>query len=120
MPNTRKVRLNDVTQLYTGTQIEIGYKFGIVFTSIFCCLMFSNALPILYPITAFYFLFTYWYDKFCLLKFNQRTKVFNEQLPISSLRRFKYAIGIHMMSSLVFYLSTEFVHDHHIHEKEHF
>jgi hypothetical protein len=36
----------------------------------------------MYPIGTVYFVMTYWFDKVCLMRYYQKTKVFNEELPI--------------------------------------
>jgi hypothetical protein len=67
-----------------------------MFTFIFVCLAYSAGMPFMYPIGTIYFFMTYWFDKICLMRFYQKTMVFNEELPIESTKLFKFAIMIHL------------------------
>lgn len=51
----------------------------------------------MYPIGTVYFVLTYWFDKVCLMRYYQKTKVFNEELPIQSVKLFKYAVFLHFV-----------------------
>lgn len=97
----------DLQEIYTGSQIRIGYKFAQTFTFIFVCLAYSSGLPIMYPIGTVYFVMTYWFDKVCLMRYYQKTKVFNEELPIQSVQLFKYAVFLHFVfAGLMFQRSS--------------
>ena len=63
-------------------------------------------MPLLYPIGTLFFFLTYWFDKVSLMRYYQKTKEFNEELPISSVKLFKYAIIIHFMLSGFLYSSS--------------
>jgi len=70
------------------------------------CLTYSAGLPIMYIIGTFYFFITYWFDKISLMRYYQKTKVFNEELPIESVKMFKYAIMLHFLFAGVMYSSS--------------
>jgi hypothetical protein len=57
----------------------------------------------MYPIGTMYFFVTYWFDKICLMRYYQKTKEFNEELPIESIKLFKYAIVIHYAFAAIMY-----------------
>ena len=66
-------------------------------------------MPILYPIGSLYFFLTYWFDKYGLMRFYQKTKEFNEELPIYSVKLFKYAVMIHFTFSGLLYTSSSMI-----------
>lgn len=84
-PRTKKFKQKELNELYSGTEIEIGFKLAYVYTFIFVCLMYSYGIPILYLITFVYFAITYWFEKLWLLRFYKKTREFDEKLPIKSL-----------------------------------
>ena len=79
------------------------------FTYIFVGLSYSSGLPIMYPSCFLYFFMTYWFDKACILRFYQRSKDFNEELPIKSVSLMKYAVLIHFIFAVLIYSSSPLI-----------
>ena len=82
-----------------------------MFTFIFVCLAYSAGMPFMYPIGTVYFFVTYWFDKVCLMRFYQKTMVFNEELPIQSTQLFKYAIMIHIVFAAFMYTTSNLLYN---------
>ena len=59
--------------------------------------MYSSGIPILYPIACFFYAVLYWVYKILLLKFYQKTYIFDEELAIFSLKLIKYGLLFHMV-----------------------
>ena len=106
IPNTQKLRQQELQDLYTGPQMRIGYKMSYTFTYIFVGLTYSSGLPIMYPACFLYFLMTYWFDKTCTLRFYQRSQDFNEELPMKSINLMKYAVLLHFVFAIFIYSSS--------------
>ena len=98
---------NDLQILYTGEQILIGKKFAQMFCSIFIGLTYSAGIPIMYPIVAVFFQFTYHFDTITIFKYYMKTNVFSEELPISSMKLFKYAIMLHLFFLSIIIVKSE-------------
>lgn len=79
--NTKKMLQTELNALYTGDQISSHYVYAQNFTYLWCVLMFSAGLPILYPFAFIFYFVLYWVYKVLLLKFYARTIKFNEELP---------------------------------------
>ena len=71
--------------------------------------MYSSGLPILYPISCFFYFILFWVYKFLLLKFYQKTSKFNEYLAIRSIRYIKYGVFFHMAVGSVMYTNSEII-----------
>ena len=87
--------------------MNIGDRFASSYNVIFICFTFSVGLPILYPIAMGYFIFTFWLDKFSIIYFYQKTKVFSEDLPIESTKLIKYALILHFLFGIVMLSNDE-------------
>lgn len=92
--------------MYTGDQISSHYVYAQMYTYIFCVLMYSAGIPLLYPITAIFFALFYCVYKFLFLKYYQVTTRFDENLPLLSTEMLKFAIFIHIIVA-AFQLSNE-------------
>ena len=78
-----------------------------MFQFIFICLTFSAGIPVLYPIVAIFFQSTYYFDLITIAKYYKKTNVFDEELPIQSLRLFKYAIILHLLFLILIVTKSE-------------
>ena len=69
-------QLNTQRQLYTmytGPQFDAGLVHSQVIVVLFICLFFSGTMPLFYPLIFGYLVLMYWYSKFMLLKFCQKS-----------------------------------------------
>jgi len=72
----------DLNNLYTGDQISSHYVYAQNYTYLFCVLMYSTGLPLLYPFAAIFYFVLYWVYKGLLIKYYEKTTRFNEELPL--------------------------------------
>jgi hypothetical protein len=59
-----KRKEKEFMELYVGPQIEIDGRYSSLCNIILCTLLFSTAMPILWPVCFFYILMHYWADKY--------------------------------------------------------
>ena len=104
---TKKLTQYDLNLLYTGAQISSHYVYAQNYTYLFCVMMFSAGLPILYPFACIAFFVLYWVYKFLLLKYYEKTTRFNEELPMYSITWIKFAILIHGILGLLMYTNSD-------------
>lgn len=95
--NTKQLLQDDLNDLYTGDQISSHYVYAQNFTYFLCVMTFSTGIPLLYFFGFVFFFLLFWVYKFLLLKYYARTHKFNEQLPLESIKFFKYGIFIHLL-----------------------
>jgi len=69
-------------------------------------MIYSGGIPLLYPISALYFLVTYWVDKWMLIKFNRKPPNFSTRMAKGVLYWFKWALLIHFIVSYYMYSKT--------------
>lgn len=93
--NTKKVFQSELNTLYTGDQISSHYVYAQNYSYLWCVLMYSGGLPILYPFACIFFFVLYWVYKGLLLKYYEKTTRFNEQLPLFATHWIKLGIIIH-------------------------
>ena len=93
--NTKQVMQEDLNALYTGDQISSHYVYAQNFTYLWCVLMYSTGMPILYPFGCVFYAVLYWVYKFLLLKYYERTNRFNEELPIYTTGYIKIGLVLH-------------------------
>jgi hypothetical protein len=79
---TKKFFQSELNTLYTGDQISSHYVYAQNYSYIWCVMMYSGGLPILYPFACIFFFILYWVYKGLLLKYYEKTTRFNEQLPL--------------------------------------
>lgn len=67
---------------------------------------FSAGIPCMYLIGIGYFQFTYMWDHLNIIKDYQKTYVFNQELPLSSMKYIKYAILTNLVFSCYQFFGT--------------
>lgn len=67
--NTKKYLQDELNNLYTGDQISGHYVYAQNYTYLWCVLMFSTGMPILYPFAVIFYFGLYWVYKLLLIKF---------------------------------------------------
>jgi hypothetical protein len=70
---------------------------------VFITYTYSGGLPILYPIASIYFFFTYWIDKWLLIKYHLEPPHFNEKMALEIVAQFKYAVVLHFIVTYFMY-----------------
>lgn len=71
--NSRQATQQSLNKLYTGAQFDGGLVQAQVLTVIGIALLYSSTMPLLYPVCFIFLVFMYWYSKFMLLKYCQKS-----------------------------------------------
>ena len=95
--NSKSILQSQLELLYTGDQISSHYVYAQNYTYIYCIMMYSTGMPILYLFGAIFFTLLYWIYKFLLLKYYQRTSRFNAGLPINATSWMRAALLLHII-----------------------
>lgn len=95
--NTKKYLQDELNTLYTGDQISGHYVYAQNYTYLWCVLMFSTGMPILYPFAVIFYFGLYWVYKLLLIKFYQKTTKFNYHLPIYTTQYIKVGVFFHII-----------------------
>lgn len=109
--NTKKLLVQDLEALYTGDQISSHYVYAQNYTYLWCVLMFSTGMPLLYPFAMIFYIVLFCVYKFLLLKYYQTTNRFNEQLPIESVAYIKSGLLFHLIIGSLMISNSEMIPD---------
>ena len=82
------------------------------------CFSFSSGLPFLYVIVCVYFITSYYFNKWMLLRFYQKTFEFNEHLPEKSAIWIRVSILLHIIFA-IWQMLNQNVHHYGEERKEH-
>ena len=94
---SKQLLQEDLNELYTGKQISSHYVYAQLFTYLYCIMMFSTGMPLLYLFGAIFYTIFYWFYKCMLLKDYTRTNKINEELPITTTSYVTVAVYLHVM-----------------------
>ena len=72
-------------------------RYGLLLTTAFGCLALSSGMPILLGVAAVIFLFTYWADRYCLLRLSRRPPPYSDRLGRTALDSLEYALLLHIL-----------------------
>jgi hypothetical protein len=103
---TKKVLQSDLENLYTGPEISAFYVYAQYFVAMWSVMSYSGGMPCLYPIGCLNFFVLYWVYKYLLLKMYCKTTSFDQQLCISSMSLFKYAVIFHLFFGAFFFSNS--------------
>lgn len=103
---TKKVLQSDLTNLYTGAEMSAFYVYAQYFVAMWSVMSYSGGMPCLYPIGCLNFFVLYWVYKYLLLKMYCKTTSFDQQLCLSSMALFKYAVIFHLFFGAFFYSNS--------------
>ena len=65
--NTKQVFQDELEELYTGDQIAGHNVYALNYTYLWCVLMFSTGMPILYPFAFAFYIILFFVYKFLLI-----------------------------------------------------
>ena len=83
--------------------MEAGEKLAQTYIAVIICFMYNLGLPLLNILLCVFFFVAYWFNKYLLLRYYQKTYEFNEELPIYSSQFMKLGIMLHAVSSLLIF-----------------
>lgn len=80
-----------------GSSFDIANRITTVLLFVIITLTFSGGMPILYLISAVFFLITYWMDKYLLVSFYRKPANYSINIFESTIAWFKWGILIHFI-----------------------
>lgn len=93
---TKQMIQDDLNALWTGEEIYSHYIYATIYSYMWCILMYSTGLPILYWCGFLFFVIFYMVYKVLLLKFYKRTDRFNQTLPLEATANIPISLIIHL------------------------
>merc|ERR1719188_2721420 len=79
---TKKLRHHmELQDLFTNPDFEISIAYAKLLTTVFCCMIYSSGLPLLYIFAALDMFMTYWTDKWVLLRHSKRPPAYDASMP---------------------------------------
>uniref|UniRef100_A0A7S2JXD2 Anoctamin transmembrane domain-containing protein n=1 Tax=Zooxanthella nutricula TaxID=1333877 RepID=A0A7S2JXD2_9DINO len=92
----RKVTQEAMNAVYMMPPWNLSLRLAQTLNVIFCILMYSGGMPILYPVGFVYCLVAYWLDKWCLLKGSRRPPAYTEDIHDFSMHLLPWAVFLHV------------------------
>ena len=89
-----------LNSVYEGPNFSIATRYPIAMNTLFVCMMFSSAMPILYLIGAMSFWSTYWIDKISLLRLYNRPPRYDESLALVATELMPLALLLHILVAI--------------------
>lgn len=97
---------SDLEQLYTGASLPIHFAYVQLIAMLWCSLIFSTGLPIMYVIALIFYLISYAVYKCLVLKHYKCDLEIDDTIPQSATTLMKYAVMLHVFFA-AFMLSTK-------------
>jgi len=91
----------ELIELYTPLEFEISTNFAKMLVTVYCCMMYSSGMPVLYLIGAMYMFVTYWTDKVVLLWGCKRPPSYNTKMAKTASTMMLYACFLHCMIAVI-------------------
>ena len=99
----------ELTELYSGPQIQSAYVYAQIFTTLLAVMTFSAGMPALYPIAAAFYIVYYIVYHCLFLRYYSKTATFNQDLPLYSLRYIYLALVLHLVFGLTMLTNEKFI-----------
>ena len=99
--STRQVNQKDYEDLYIGPKFILQIRYAQSLSVMFLILTFSSAMPLLYLAGFIHFFFTFWMDKFLLLRYYRLTEGYTAKLSKNIIRILPIAVILHLLFGLV-------------------
>jgi hypothetical protein len=111
---TKKLLQEDYEDVNTGSEFLLEARYSQFLTTTFMIFMYSSGLPLLYLIALVSFFFTYWFDKWFLLRWHRKPPAYTLHLSSKTRTIMKFAlvphffVGLYMYSNSTIITPTEF------------
>jgi len=93
----------ELLKLYTNPEFDLSTGYAQLLTTVFCTLVYSSGLPIVLYLASAYCLFTYWCDKWILLKGSKRPAKIDASLPKLVVRITILSVPMHCAIGILMY-----------------
>mmetsp|Transcript_40451 Transcript_40451/g.88399 ORF Transcript_40451/g.88399 Transcript_40451/m.88399 type:complete len:408 (-) Transcript_40451:176-1399(-) len=87
-------------ELYTNPEFEIYARYAQLMTTVYCTMLYSSGMPLLYLFAAAFMLFTYWADKTALLWGSRRPPLYDTEMPKIASQFMLYAAFFHCLLAI--------------------
>ncbi len=104
----------DLNNLYAGSEFPIVTSYIIIHLITWITMVFGQTLPLLFPLCFIFYFAKYWLDKYFVLTYFKKNKSFDENLPLSQIKYFKWSILIHGLSSILLLSTNQFYYGSYI------
>jgi len=91
----------ELLELYTPHEFEISTNFAKMLVTVYCCMIYSSGMPVLYLIGAMYMFVTYWTDKVVLLWGCKRPPSYNTKMAKTTATLMLYACFLHCLAAVI-------------------
>ncbi|CAK0836019.1 unnamed protein product [Prorocentrum cordatum] len=91
----------ELLELYTPREFEISTNFAKMLVTVYCCMIYSSGMPVLYLIGAMYMFVTYWTDKVVLLWGCKRPPSYNTKMAKTTASLMLYACFLHCLAAVI-------------------
>lgn len=104
---TKKLIQEDYERLYLGPEFLIEYRYSQILNTLYICFMYSSGMPILYLVTALWFIITFGIDKCLYLRLYRSLPHFDRLVHSYMRSLIGYALFLHMALGFWMYSNTQ-------------
>ena len=97
---TRKILQHDYEQVNLGGLFDLETRYSNMLVVLAVTMLYGGAMPILYASAGFFFLVTYWVDKYLLLRCYRKPIKFNNFMATATMSFYKYIGVLHLLGFL--------------------
>ena len=80
-PNSKLKIYDEIEELYTGSEFDGEGGFSRMMSTLFVIILYSSGMPFMYVVGAIFFIITYFFEKFFILKYYQRSLTIKRIVP---------------------------------------
>lgn len=99
---TQKKSIQQYIDIYSGPEFMIHFRYSTIMNTVFVCLMYGTALPILYPIALMSFVILYILERLLVFYYYKQPPVFDEKMTMNSISMMLWAPFFYMAFSYWF------------------
>jgi len=84
-------------QIYIGPDFLVSQRYALIIGTTWFAMMYSTAMPLMYPASALCFFLTYWIDKYLFVRFYRTPPLIGLNLAQSSQSAMEWSIVLHLL-----------------------
>jgi len=97
---SRKKHQSELLQLYTNPDFVVHARYAQIMTTVYCTMLYSSGMPLLYLLAAAFMFMTYWADKMRLVWGSKRPPLYDSELPKMVSQLLLYAAFAHCLFAI--------------------
>jgi len=94
---TKQINQHDYEQIYIGSEFLISNRYALIIGTVWFAMMYSIAMPLMYPLTAICLFLSYWIDKCLFFRFHRTPPRLGLNLAQSSQSTMEWSIVLHLI-----------------------